>query len=249
MKRSLASSWYHRQLTPIAGKLITVLLIPWSSTACVITVLFWNLLFSRKTTSFWQQDVQGSACYCFSGGRVLELHRCRDHLLSTYCMDLPHRPRVRVRLRFRVRVHLIPRAACWLTYDFHLVRGVDLPGLVGHMARVLAALLRRQVLQTQRPPLLPAFLSSHSALLVQQRPVVLQPHDVGPRVAAGRALQPHRAAHRAGDDSLSHFRRLSETWTHCKRWREREKPLRSGAAGAKFAEKRQKSGSFHWLTD
>lgn len=116
-------------------------------------------------------------------------------------------------------VNLLQRCAeaiwtCWLTYDLHFVCGVDLPRSVGHMARVLPALLRRQVLQTQRPPLLPAFLSSRSFLLIQQRPVVLQPHDVGPRVAAGRALQPHRAAHRAGDDSLSHFWRLSETWTH-----------------------------------
>lgn len=116
-------------------------------------------------------------------------------------------------------VNLLQRRAeaiwtCWLTYDLHFVCGVDLPRSVGHMARVLPALLRRQVLQTQRPPLLPAFLSSRSFLLIQQRPVVLQPHDVGPRVAAGRALQPHRAAHRAGDDSLSHFWRLSETWTH-----------------------------------
>lgn len=73
------------------------------------------------------------------------------------------------------------------------------------MARVLPALLRHQVLETQRPPLLLAFLSGRSTLLIQERPIVLQPHDVGPRVAAGRALQPHRAADRAGDDSLSHL--------------------------------------------
>lgn len=106
-----------------------------------------------------------------------------------------------------------------LTYDFHLVGGVDLSGSVGHVAGVLPAVLRRQVLQAQSPPLLLPFLS----LLVRQRPTVLQPHDVGARVSARRALQTHRAADRPGDDALPHLRRLRETWTHCE-WR-RENPV------------------------
>lgn len=103
-----------------------------------------------------------------------------------------------------------------LTYDFHFVGGVDLSGSVGHVAGVLPAVLRCQVLQTQGPPLLLPFLPPcAAAALVHQRPAVLQPDDVGPRVPAGRALQPHRAAHRPGDDALPHLGRLGETWTHC----------------------------------
>lgn len=109
-----------------------------------------------------------------------------------------------------------------LTYDFHFVGGVDLSGSVGHVAGVLPAVLRRQVLQTQGPPLLLPFLSPRTAALVRQRPAILQPDDVGPRVAAGRALQPHRAAHRPGDDALPHLGRLGETWTHCERGEEGE---------------------------
>lgn len=107
------------------------------------------------------------------------------------------------------------------------------------MARVLPALFRRHVLETQRPPLLPAFLSGRSTLLIQERPIVLQPHDVGPGVAAGRALQPHRAADRAGDDSLSHLRRLREARRHCGA----RKAPRLGKGFAKYAGKRQKKGS------
>lgn len=92
------------------------------------------------------------------------------------------------------------------------------------MARVLPALFRRQVLETQRPPLLLALLSRRPALFLRQGLIVLQPHDVGPGVAAGRALEPHRAADRAGDDSLSHLGRLSEAWTNC--GGRGEKPLR-----------------------
>lgn len=98
-----------------------------------------------------------------------------------------------------------------LTYDFHFVCGVDLSGRVGHVAGVLPAVLRRQVLQTQRPLLLLA------AALVRQRAAVLQPDDVGPRVPAGRALEPYRAAHRPSDDALPHLGRLREARTHCER--------------------------------
>ena len=105
-----------------------------------------------------------------------------------------------------------------LTYDFHLVGGVDLSGSVGDVAGVLPAVLWRQVLQAQSPPLLLPFLSRRAAVLVRQRPTVLQPHDVGARVSARRALQTHRAADRPGDDALPHLRRLRETWTHCE-WR------------------------------
>lgn len=72
-----------------------------------------------------------------------------------------------------------------LTDDFHLVGGVDFPGGIGHVAGVLPAVLRRQVLQTQRPPLLLA------AALILQRAAVFQPDDVRPRVPAGSALEPH----------------------------------------------------------
>lgn len=98
-----------------------------------------------------------------------------------------------------------------LTYDFHFVGGVDLSGRVGHVAGVLPAVLWRQVLQTQRPLLLLA------AALVRQRAAVLQPDDVGPRVPAGRALEPHRAAHRPSDDALPHLGRLGEARMHCER--------------------------------
>lgn len=81
------------------------------------------------------------------------------------------------------------------------------------MAGVLPAVLRRQVLQTQGPLLLLA----GSTVFVHQRPTVLQPDDVGPRVAARCALQTHRAAHRASDDALPHLCRLGETWTYCAR--------------------------------
>lgn len=111
--------------------------------------------------------------------------------------------------------------ALWLTYDFHFVGGIDLSRSVGDVAGVLPAVLRRQVLQTQSPLLLLPFLSSCAAVLVHQRPTVLQPHNVGARVAACCALQTHWAAHGASDDALPHLRRLGETWTYCE-WRECE---------------------------
>lgn len=78
------------------------------------------------------------------------------------------------------------------------------------MAGVLPAVLWRQVLQTQRPPLLLA------AALVRQRAAVFEPDDVGPRVPAGGALQPHRAALRPSDDALPHLGRLGEARPHCR---------------------------------
>lgn len=98
-----------------------------------------------------------------------------------------------------------------LTYDFHLVGGVDFSGRIGHVAGVLPAVLWCQVLQTQRPPLLLA------ATLVRQRAAVFQPDDVRPRVPAGSALEPHRAALRPSDDALPHLGRLGEARSHCKR--------------------------------
>ena len=117
-------------------------------------------------------------------------------------------------------------AARRLTYDFHFVGGVDLAGPVGHVTGVLPALLRRQVLQAQGPPLLLRLLPGGSAVLVHQRPAVLQPHDVGTRVPARRALEAHRAADRASDDALPHLGGLSEAWTHCGRKRALEKEVR-----------------------
>lgn len=77
------------------------------------------------------------------------------------------------------------------------------------MAGVLPAVLRRQVLQTQRPPLLLA------AALIRQRAAVFQPDDIRPRVPAGSALEPHRAALRPSDDALPHLGRLGEARSHC----------------------------------
>lgn len=74
-----------------------------------------------------------------------------------------------------------------LTYDLNFVRGVDLPGTIGDPAGVFAAVLWHQILQTQSPLLLTALAD----LLLRQRPVVLQPHDVRSRVSTGCALEPH----------------------------------------------------------
>lgn len=124
---------------------------------------------------------------------------------------------VKLHYKFRFRGRTFPpttttdRNLVRLTYDFHFVGGVDLSGRVGHVAGVLPAVLWRQVLQTQRPPLLLA------AALIRQRSAVLQPDDVGSRVPAGRALEPHRAAHRPSDDALPHLGRLGEAGAHCER--------------------------------
>lgn len=99
----------------------------------------------------------------------------------------------------------------WLTYDFHLVCGVDFSSGIGHMAGVLPAVLWRQVLQTQRPPLL------LTAVLFGQWAAVFQPDDVGPRIPAGSALESHRAALRPSNDTLPHLGWLGETRSHCRR--------------------------------
>lgn len=88
-----------------------------------------------------------------------------------------------------------------LTYDLDVIGGVDLPSWIGHPAGVFAALLRRQVPQSQGPLLLAAL----THLLLRQEPVVLQPDDLRPRVPAGHALEPHRAADRALYPPFSHF--------------------------------------------
>lgn len=44
----------------------------------------------------------------------------------------------------------------WLTDDFHFIGGVDLPGAVGHVTGVFAAVFRREVLQAESPLLLAA---------------------------------------------------------------------------------------------
>lgn len=73
-----------------------------------------------------------------------------------------------------------------LTYYIDLIRRVDFPRPIGDPAGVSAALLRRQVPQTQSPLLLTALAD----LLLRQRPVVLQPHDVRSRISTGHALEP-----------------------------------------------------------
>ena len=97
-----------------------------------------------------------------------------------------------------------------LTYDLDFIRGVDFPGPVGHPAGVSAVVLWRQVLQTQSPLLLAALAD----LLLRQRPVVLQPHNVRPRISAGRALEPHRAADGTSYHPFSHLGGLGEAGTH-----------------------------------
>lgn len=74
-----------------------------------------------------------------------------------------------------------------LTYDFHFIRGVDFPRAIGDSAGVSAAVLWRQVLQAQSPLLLTALAD----LLLRERPVVLQPHDVWSRISTGRAFEAH----------------------------------------------------------
>lgn len=71
--------------------------------------------------------------------------------------------------------------------DFHFIGGVDLPSTVGHMTRVLAAVLRCKILQTESPLLLSAF----AHLLGRQGPAVFQPDDVRSGVAASGALEPY----------------------------------------------------------
>lgn len=74
-----------------------------------------------------------------------------------------------------------------LTYDLNFIRGVDFPCPIGDPAGVSAAVLWRQVLQTQSPLLLTALAD----LLRRQRSVVLQPHNVRPRISTGHAFEPH----------------------------------------------------------
>lgn len=99
-----------------------------------------------------------------------------------------------------------------LTYDLNFIRGVDFPGPIGDPAGVSAAVLRRQVPQAQGPLLLPALAD----LLLRQRPVVLQPHDVRSRISAGHAFEPHRAANRTSYHPFSHLSGLGEAGTHCR---------------------------------
>ncbi len=97
-----------------------------------------------------------------------------------------------------------------LTYDLNFIRGVDFPRPIGDPAGVSAALLWRQVPQAQSPLLLTALAD----LLLRQRPVVLQPHDVWSRVSTGHAFEPHRAADRTSYHPFSHLSGLGEAGTH-----------------------------------
>lgn len=74
-----------------------------------------------------------------------------------------------------------------LTYDLNFIRSIDFPRPIGDPAGVSAALLWRQVPQTQSPLLLPAFAD----LLLRQKPVVLQPHNFRSRISTGHAFEPH----------------------------------------------------------
>lgn len=84
-------------------------------------------------------------------------------------------------------------------------------------------MLRHQVLQAQRPLL----LATLAHLLLRQRPVVLQPHDVRPRVSTGCALEPHRAADGTSDHSLPHLSGLGEAWGNLKVKKEKKTINRS----------------------
>lgn len=97
-----------------------------------------------------------------------------------------------------------------LTYDLNFIRGVDLPRPIGDPAGVSAALIWRQVPQTQSPLLLTALAD----LLLRQRPVVLQPNDVRPRISTGHAFEPHRAADGTRYHPFSHLSGLGEAGTH-----------------------------------
>lgn len=98
-----------------------------------------------------------------------------------------------------------------LTYDLNFIGGVDFPRPIEHPTGVSAAVLWCQVPQTQSPLLLTALPD----LLFCQRRVVLQPHDVRPRVSTGRTFESHRAAHRAGYHPFSHLSWLNEAGAHC----------------------------------
>lgn len=80
------------------------------------------------------------------------------------------------------------------------------------MTRVFAAVFGHQVLQAEGPLLLPSL----THFFRRQRPAVLQPDDVRSGVAAGRALEPHGAAHWTGNHTLSHFGWLCEAGPHYK---------------------------------
>lgn len=74
-----------------------------------------------------------------------------------------------------------------LTYDLNFIGGVDFPRPIGDPAGVFAALLRRQVPQTQRP----LFLTALADLPLRKEPVVLQPHDFRARISARHAFEAH----------------------------------------------------------
>ena len=103
-----------------------------------------------------------------------------------------------------------------LTYDLNFIRGVDFPCPIGDPAGVSAAVLWHQVLKTQSPLLLTALAD----LLLRQRPVVLQPHNVRSGISTGHALEPNGAANRTSYHPFSHLSGLGEAGTH---FREEEK--------------------------
>lgn len=104
-----------------------------------------------------------------------------------------------------------PEAA--LTDYFNFVCCIDFSNFVKHPAGVFPTVLWLQVLQVQRPLLLLVLPN----LLGREGLIVLQPHDVRPRVPAGHALQADGAADGTGDHSPSHLGRLREPGPGCKR--------------------------------
>lgn len=99
-----------------------------------------------------------------------------------------------------------------LTDHVHLVGGIDGACAVGHATRVLAAVLWAQVLQAQRPLLLPVL----AGLWACQGLVILHPHDVRSRVPTGHALETHRTAHGPCDHPAPHLGGLREAGPCCR---------------------------------
>lgn len=107
-------------------------------------------------------------------------------------------------------MHAAQRLSGILTYNLNFVRGVDFPRSIEDPAGVSAALLGRQVPQTQGPLLLTALAD----LLLCEQPVVLQPRDFWSRISTGHAFEPHRAADGTSYHSLPHLSRLSKAGTN-----------------------------------
>lgn len=97
-----------------------------------------------------------------------------------------------------------------LTYDLNFIRSINLSGPIEDPAGVSAAVLWRQVPEAERPLLLTALAD----LLLRQRRVVLQPHDIRLRISTGEALESHRTAHGTSYDPFSHLSGLGEAGTH-----------------------------------